>query len=186
LTDNVAMAAVRDGCLEKLAILFERYHVQLFNYFLRMTRDRGASEDLVQEVFARIIKYRSSYQEGREFKVWMYRIAANVHIDSLRKTSDTVPLDEVMEETTPGPQVDLVGKIQGDREVALLNRAIGELSVKRKEILILSRFHEMKCGEIAELLGCSPGTVRVLLHRTIRELGQIYARLSREAYCRGV
>lgn len=186
MTDNAAMASVRDGCLEKLAILFERYHVRLFNYFLRMTRDRSASEDLVQEVFARIIKYRSSYQEGREFKVWMYRIAANVHIDSLRKTSDTVPLDEEMEERTAGPRRDPVEKIQEDQEVALLNRAIGELSAKRKEILILSRFHDMKCNEIADLMECSPGTVRVLLHRTIRELRQIYLRLSREAYCRGV
>ena len=55
-TDNHLMEQVKDGNAEKLAILFERYHVMLYNFFLRLTSNRSISEDLVQDVFIRVLK----------------------------------------------------------------------------------------------------------------------------------
>ena len=57
--DTQLMQSVREGELENLAPLFERHHVMLYNHYIRLTRDRELSEDLVQEVFYRIIKYRN-------------------------------------------------------------------------------------------------------------------------------
>jgi len=85
MTDHQIMQEVRDGQVEKLAILFERHHVSLFNYFLRLTGNRAAGEDLVQEVFTRILKYRATYQGEDKFVVWMFKIARNAHIDLLRR-----------------------------------------------------------------------------------------------------
>jgi DNA-directed RNA polymerase specialized sigma24 family protein len=59
--DNELMLKVRDGDLGKLSFLFERYHRALFNFFLRSTGSRDLSEDLVQEVFLRILKYRHTF-----------------------------------------------------------------------------------------------------------------------------
>jgi HEAT repeat protein len=59
VTDEVLMLAVRDGDLAKLGLLFERYHRALFDFLSRMTGDRTAAEDLVQDVFVRILKYRA-------------------------------------------------------------------------------------------------------------------------------
>ena len=86
MTDNQVMLDVREGKVEKLAILFERHHVALFNFFLRLTGNRAASEDLVQDVFTRILKYRATYMGEDRFTVWMYKIARNAHIDSLAQT----------------------------------------------------------------------------------------------------
>ena len=60
--DNELMLKVRDGDLGKLSFLFERYHRALFNFFLRSTGSRDLSEDLVQEVFLRILKYRHTFR----------------------------------------------------------------------------------------------------------------------------
>src|SRR4030042_792521 len=60
-TDNELMEDVRDGRVEKLAVLFERYQAMLYNFFLRLTGNRDASADLVQEGFMRVLKYRAGY-----------------------------------------------------------------------------------------------------------------------------
>jgi hypothetical protein len=65
--DNVLMQKVRDGDLAKMAVLFERHHRPLFRYFLRLTGNREFSEDLAQDVFFRMLKYRHSYQDGSPF-----------------------------------------------------------------------------------------------------------------------
>src|ERR1051326_3831130 len=76
LSDEDLMSQVRSGVGEMLGVLFERYHVPLFNFYLKLTGDRPVSEDLVQEVFFRILKYRHSYRADTAFRAWMYQIAA--------------------------------------------------------------------------------------------------------------
>lgn len=88
------MAEVKNGRVERLAVLFERHHIMLFNFFLRLTGNRSTSEDLVQEVFIRILKYRATYRGEDKFLGWMYRIAHNAHIDHLRRHKETVALDD--------------------------------------------------------------------------------------------
>src|SRR5207249_10577554 len=74
-TDEDLMVAVREGDVHQLEVLFERYREQLYDFFGRLTADRGISEDLVQDVFVRILKYRASYRETNRFVTWMYQIA---------------------------------------------------------------------------------------------------------------
>jgi RNA polymerase sigma-70 factor (ECF subfamily) len=182
MTDNLLMEEVRGGKVEKLAILFERHHVALFNYFLRLTGNRPVSEDLVQEVFTRILKYRTTYRGEDRFAVWMYKIARNAHIDFLRRQKETVPLDDQFEETQ---SADLVPeeKVERQQEAALISRALKRLSPKKQEVILLSRFQNLKYREIAELMECPVGTVKGMVHRAVQELGEIYKQLSREA-CR--
>jgi len=182
MNDNQLMEDVRDGRVEKLAILFERYHLALFNFFLRLTGSRPASEDLVQDVFTRILKYRSTYQGEDRFAVWMYKIARNAHIDFLRKRKETYPLEEQYDQA-PSSEPRPEEKMVQEQEAALIARALTKLSPKKKEVLMLSRFQDLKYREIAELLDCPVGTVKGLVHRAIQELGDIYSQLSSEV-CR--
>ncbi len=182
MNDNQLMENVRDGRVEKLAILFERHHVALFNFFLRLTGNRPMSEDLVQDVFIRILKYRATYMGEDRFAVWMYKIARNAHIDYLRKQKETVPIEEQFDEVhslEPLPDE----RAARTQEAALLTKAMARLSPKKQEILVLSRFQNLKYREIAELLDCPVGTVKGLVHRAVQELGDIYHQLTGEA-CR--
>ena len=76
-TDHSLMSAVRDGDLDKLGYLFEKYHKQLYNFFLRQVRDQQSCEDMVQEVFLKMLKYRHTYRGKGKFTTWLNRITVN-------------------------------------------------------------------------------------------------------------
>ena len=175
-SDNEVMDAVRDGKVEKLAILFERHQVMLYNFFLRLTGNRSASEDLVQDVFIRILKYRAGYQGQSRFAFWMFQIARNAHIDHLRKQKGDLPLDEQFAEP-PSREPRPEERLEAEQDVALIRRALDRLPWKKREILMLSRFQDLKLREIADLLGCHVGTVKAQVHRALKELGRIYLEL---------
>ena len=176
LADNEIMQEVKDGKVEKLAILFERYHVMLYNFFLRLTGNRNISEDLVQDVFFRILKYRASYQPQGKFTIWMYQIARNAHVDYLRKQKDEAPLEQGWDQVLSREALP-EEKLETSQEIAWVRQALDKLSLKKKEILLLSRFQNLKYREIAELLGCQEGSVKTTVHRALKELGKFYFEL---------
>lgn len=178
LPDNSLMLNVRDGEVGKLGILFERHHQPLYHYFVRMTGKREASEDLVQEVFLRVLKYRHTYRGESHFRVWMYRIARNAWVDYFKKSKRETPLDfekdePISEDPNPSENLEELQKITH------LRTALAKLSPEKREVLVLSRYQEMKYEEIAALLGCAVGTVKARVHRAIKELKDIYGELSR-------
>ena len=175
-TDNELMELVRDGKVEKLAILFERHQTMLYNFFLRLTGNRAASEDLVQEVFIRILKYRAGYQGENRFVVWMFQIARNAHVDFLRKKKGEVALDDQFAEA-PSQELLPEERFEADQEAALVRRALDKLPPKKRELLVLFRFQNLKLREIAELLDVQVGTVKVQVHRALKDLGRIYLEL---------
>lgn len=170
------MEEVRDGQVEKLAILFERHQAMLYNFFLRLTGNRSLGEDLVQDVFFRILKYRKTFQGQSKFTVWMYQIARNVHVDYLRKQKPEVPLEEQFEEAASREALP-AEKMDAEIDIILLRKALDRLPLKKREILLLSRFQEMRYKDIAELFGCNIGSVKSIVHRAIKDLGKIYFEL---------
>jgi RNA polymerase sigma-70 factor (ECF subfamily) len=170
--DEDLMLKVRNGAGETLGVLFDRYHTPLYNFYSKLTGDRTLSEDLVQEVFLRILKYRQSYQEGTPFRAWIYQIARNARVDHYRKTPKHITFEPEM-----APAVMPKDSAQHSEEAELLHRALMQLPEEKREILILSRFQELKYDEIARLLGCELGTVKTRIHRAIQELRQTFRQL---------
>ena len=168
------MLQVRDGDAEMLGVLFDRYQTPLFNFYTKMTQDRGLSEDLVQDVFLRILRYRQSYRPGTSFRTWMYQIARNARLDHLTQARPEAPL--AAEPVAPQPTRD---PAQQKQEALLLQRALMLLPDDKREILILSRFQELKYEEIARLLGCEVGTVKVRVHRALQQLREVFRQLER-------
>lgn len=176
LSDSEIMEKVKDGQVEKLAILFEKHHVKVFNFFLRLTGSHNLSEDLVQNVFVRMLKYRSTYEARGKFVVWMFRIARNVHVDYLRKNKNHFDLDDQFEE--PESEEDSpVHAFEQKQDKELIQKALSRLPLKKREALILNRFQDMKYKEIAVLFGCKEGTIKANIHRAVKQLGKIYFEL---------
>jgi RNA polymerase sigma-70 factor (ECF subfamily) len=170
--DEDLMLQVREGAGEMLGELFDRYQTPLFNFYAKMTGDRAASEDLVQEVFLRILKYRQSYRPGTQFRSWLYQIARNARADFYRKHRPE-PAEAAKVDVAPAAQA---GAEQSQHE-ALLHRALMQLPEDKREILLLSRFQELKYEEIARLLGCETGAVKVRVHRALQQLREVYLAL---------
>jgi RNA polymerase sigma factor (sigma-70 family) len=172
--DEDLMIEVRNGLGDRLGVLFDRYQLPLFNFYSKMTGDRVVSEDLVQEVFLRILKYRQSYRPGTPFRAWMYQIARNTrlnHVERQRRET-TWNLD-------PAPSVSPPDSAERKQEAELLHLALMQMPEEKREVLVLSRFQELKYEEIAQLLGCEIGAVKVRVHRALRELRETFLRLRR-------
>src|SRR5947209_15294641 len=122
LPDEELMSQVRNGVGEMLGVLFDRYQKPLFNFYYRLTGNRTLSEDLVQEVFFRILKYRQSYRSGTPFRAWIYQIARNARIDHFRKFPRQTALEPEML-----PPVLPTDSAQEQQEVELLQRALQQL-----------------------------------------------------------
>lgn len=172
--DEELMLEVRNGTGETLGVLFDRYQAPLYNFYAKLTGDRTLSEDLVQEVFLRILKYRQSYQPGTPFRAWIYQIARNARVDHYRKTPKHITFDPEM-----APPVHPKDAAQENQESELLQRALTQLPEEKREILLLSRFQELKYEEIARLLGCELGTVKTRIYRAVQELRQVFRELER-------
>ena len=177
-TDNNLMLRVAEGEVTNLGILFERYRRKLYNYFLRQVRKPEQAEDLIQEVFFRIWKYRHTYTDKMPFQMWIFRIAHNVGADHFGKQKGDMQLEEGDE----GGQVftDPMDGLAKGKDLGDLRSALAELSPDKREVLILSRFHDMKYSEIARVTGTSVGAVKVRVHRALNDLRDRFFRIGKE------
>lgn len=177
LADNALMTGVRDGDLDKLGLLFERYKRPLYGFFYGMNKDQELSEDLVQNTFLRILKYRHLFRGDGEFKTWMFHIARNVSHDHYRKNK--IKVKEAVEkwEDRLGHSENRANEMMAADERNLLDLALDRLPEDKREIILLSKYQERKYKEIGELLGCSEGTVKVKVFRALQELKALYNQL---------
>ena len=177
-TDNALMKLVQAGDSTQLGTLFERHHMALFRYMLHLTRNRALSEDLVQEVFFRVLKYARSYDPGLSFPVWLYGMARNACFDSLHKRRAELTGNEMSDIRSPEPmQEEAVARKQ---DVMFLQEALRKLPDEKREILVLSRFHNLRYEDIARILKCEIGTVKVRAYRALKELREKFCELRGE------
>jgi RNA polymerase sigma-70 factor (ECF subfamily) len=172
------MLQVKAGDLDKMGLLFERYHKPLFGFLFHMTGQREASEDMVQTVFYRMLKYRHTFTGDGEFRSWMYHLARNVLADHAQKHKQTAyhdDVDTIAERIGGGATADEL--LQQQQETDLLQYALTKLSSDNREVLILSRFQELKYEEIARILNTTEGAVKVRIHRAMTALKNIYLRI---------
>ena len=185
------MMAVARGDLAAMSPIYENRHRKLFRFFFRITGRQTASEDLVHEVFLRMIRYRHTYEPktgihsdasnaSDAFESWMYRIARNALADQTRKlrledSAGERELDE-MPASHPTP-FDAAARQQ---DLALLYRALRALPDEKRELLVLARFEGLSYQQIGRIAGCEAGAVKVRVFRAMKELCAIYADLGKE------
>ena len=178
LTDNALMLKVRSGELDKLGLLYERHKKRLFGFFYNMNGNVSISEDLVQNVFVRMLKYKHTFTGKGSFAAWMFTTARNVNYDHYRKNKIEYSQSELTAVAYKlGDSDDLNTLMDKKDEVSKLNRAMQKLPMEKREILILSKYKEVKFSEIGEILGCSEGTAKVKAHRALNELRTIFLQL---------
>jgi RNA polymerase sigma factor (sigma-70 family) len=171
--DHDVMLAVRDGDVEKLGLLFEKHNKHLYNFFLRQTGKDQESEDLTQEVFFRMLKYRHTYKDEGNFMVWMFKIAYNARNDYYKKHKQFDNLDDEIDTLASNdPLPDKVTEKKSD--VEFLEKALNALPLKKKELILMSRYENIGYKEIGSIIGCTEGAVKVRMYRAMKELTDIY------------
>lgn len=175
-SDNSLMLKVKSGDLDKLGLLFERHKQSVFGYFYRIYRNQDISEDLVQTVFLRILKYRTKFTGYGKFSSWMFRIAHNVSIDYFRKNKHFQNTEEITDSDLSYLETE-GDTIRGNDESKQLSQALQLLNEEERELLILSKYQGLKYKEIGEIIGCTEGAVKAKVFRAIISLKHIYLKL---------
>ena len=179
-TDLELMIAVQQGEVGKMGPLFERHHARIYNFCHRMTGSQAASEDLVQEAFMRALKYRQTFRGDADFLPWLYRLARNVCNDYFQKNQRfPMAVEDLPEGVSPDPSA--LDEAEQKEQICLLRQALLRLPVERREVLILSRFEFRHYDEIAQILGCSVGAVKVRVHRAMNQLRETYREMLKES-----
>lgn len=173
-SDSDLMGRVREGETERLAPLFDRHHRRLYNYFLRLVGSRAVAEDLVQEVFVRMLRYRQTFRPGAEFVPWMYALARNAANDHWRAR----PRELEMTAETPEPvavEAHPLAGLEAAESQRRLAAALARLEPDKRELLLMARSGDLRYEAIGRLLGVSEGAVKLRVHRATRDLRAAWA-----------
>lgn len=180
LNDNNLMLKVKAGELDKMGLLFERYSKPIYSFMYHSTHQAALSEDLVQNLFYRMIKYKHTFVGDGQFTTWMYYLARNVITDHYRKKSRLVYNDDI-NDTGKGlveekmADTDII-KTQQNNE---LKYALSKLNEDAREVIVLSKYQELSYKEIADILETTEGNVKVKVHRAISELRKIMTKTNK-------
>ncbi len=177
-TDVQLMLDVKAGDDSSFELLLHKYRTPLVHFLYRMVRDAATAEDLAQEVFLRVYRARKKYAPSAKFSTWLFRIATNLALNSLRDGRHRrmeVSLDAPAEAgETPlelparEPRAD-ERLIERDR-AALIRRAVLKLPEKQRAAVLLHKYHELDYAEIAGVLECSESALKSLLFRAYEAL----------------
>lgn len=149
--------------------LFEELAMPLFDSLYNFARwlaaDRDEAEDLVQETYAKALRGFASFEQGTNFRAWMFRILRNTFLTSRTGLKATVPLEDDESSVTPAVENTPESILLENLDQQALRDAIAELPVAYREVLLLCDVEEMSYREIAEALSVPIGTVMSRISR---------------------
>ncbi|MCX7804601.1 MAG: sigma-70 family RNA polymerase sigma factor [Planctomycetota bacterium] len=180
-SDEALMARVAADSHSAFETLVRRYEAPLVTFCYAFIRDRDAAEDLAQETFLRVFRNASRYRPVARFSTWLYRIAANLCINEVKKgrLRKTLSLDEAVGPDPDGTKIIERLAASGDaplteaerREAsALLDRAIRHLPDDQRTTLVMVEYHGMPYQEIAEIMGVTVSAIKMRIKRARENL----------------
>ena len=187
------MLDVKAGDEQSFALLLQRYRSPLVNFLFRMVRSREQAEALAQEVFLRVYRAREDYVPSAKFTTWLFRIATNLALNSVRdnryqrlEVSLDAPLNPDSEDgdektlDVPERHPNIEQHLVEQARKQMIRRAIDKLPEKQRAAVLLHKYQELDYGEISKILQCSESALKSLLFRayeTLRvELAPLVAR----------
>jgi len=190
--DEELMARYQKGDESAFATLVSRHELRLWNFLRRYVGDPDTAEDLLQEVFMRVIRSASEWRNDAKVSTWMFSIARNLCTDHARRqvhrkaaSLDATP--ERIGDDDSGPR--LLDKIAGhepdgesrlrDKETILrLDQALAQLPQEQREVFLMREVMEMPFAEIALAVGASEPTVKSRMRYALERLRVLLADLN--------
>jgi RNA polymerase sigma-70 factor (ECF subfamily) len=168
---------------EAFDALIDAYARPLYGYLYRLTGAREDAEDLLQEVFVRLVRMIGRYEHDGRFEAWLFRIATNLARDRVRRIrrgpcvssldvgadgpgQDGEQADALVDATSARPD----GALTLREDVDALQAALARLAPAEREVLMLRHFAQLSFAEIAAAMGTPLGTALARAHRGLNHL----------------
>ncbi|HET7141722.1 MAG TPA: RNA polymerase sigma factor [Candidatus Limnocylindria bacterium] len=177
LADVAAARAERAA----FATLYRRYLDRVYGYCFYQLGDHHDAEDATERTFMAALRGLDRFEDrGSTFRAWLFRIARNTVANAhrSRRRRRTEPLPDSFER--PAPNADPANLVALADELHAVRHAIAEMPDDRRQVIVLRFVDGLSTAEVAEVLDRSPGAVRVLLHRALRDLAARLARSPEE------
>jgi RNA polymerase sigma factor (sigma-70 family) len=176
-SDEAVMAKIQAGRLELLGVLFARHSRRAYALCYRMVGDGSTAEDLVQEAFLRVLRYRDKFRGDARFATWLHRIVRNVCLDHLgARDRERIAVEEL----SADPSHRDAFASMDESDISVTRMAFERLSEDQRQCLVLARIDGWGYKEIAARLGTSEGAARVRVHRAMNELKSIMGELAEQ------
>jgi len=183
-TDRSLIDAHLQGDSKAFSELVRRYGDSVLGYLMRMTGSREQAEDFFQETFKRVHEKADTFR-GNRFKPWLFTIATRVAIDGFRRCSRlrvvslNQKLDCADEEGEELGAVAVADNSYDPSQEAIMvewkeqvRQALELLPAKQRATLVLAYFQQLSYPEVAQVMGCSLGTVKTQMFRALKTLSQ--------------
>jgi RNA polymerase sigma-70 factor (ECF subfamily) len=183
-TDKSLIEAYLKGDTAAFGEIVRRYGDSLLGYLARMTGSREQAEDLFQETFKRVHEKAGTFR-GSRIKSWLFAIATNVAIDGMRKSRrlQVVSLNKKLdcddEESQDLSAVAVADNSYEPSQNAIVaeqkqqvRQALELLPARQRATLVLAYYQQLSYPEVAQVLGCSVGTVKTQMYRALKSLAQ--------------
>ena len=169
LDDCGLMALAKDGGQEAFAVLVRRYQRPLLNHFLRCGAG-GEAEDLVQQTFVRLFRYRDRYRPSAKFTTFLYLVARQAWIDELRRRQRATRLRDAWHEAHGDDEPDHAEGPAESAEAVDLAGALASLGDGARAVVDLGVMRGLAYPEISKVLGIPVGTVKSRMFNALRAL----------------
>src|SRR5580704_606299 len=182
-TDVQLMLDVKAGDEASFELLLQRYRSPLVNFLYRMVRNREEAEDLAQEVFLRVYRAREDYVPSAKFTTWLFRIATNLALNSVRdnryqklEVSMDAPVTVDSEDgderpmDVPEKHPNIEQYLVEDARKKMIRHAIDKLPEKQRAAVLLHKYEELDYADISKILSCSESALKSLLFRAYESL----------------
>jgi RNA polymerase sigma-70 factor (ECF subfamily) len=163
----------RRGSEAAFAAIFERFQTPLVNYIYRLVGDWEAAHDLAQDTFLKAYSALPSTEESLQISPWLYRIATNTALDSLRRRKRITWVPFKIEMEPPAPASDPAPR---QAESDAIQRALAQVPGDLRTVLVLNMYQGLSYKEIADVLGISANLVAVRIHRGRDKFIEAYKR----------
>lgn len=178
MDDRDLIARAQQGDRQAFTELVTRHQAGIVSLTYRMCGDLRLAEDAAQEAFVRLWQNLDNYKPQYAFRGWLYRIAANAALDSLRRERPTAVLDPL---SMADPGLSPERSVEENQRAAQVRRAISQLSPALRMVLILREYQELSYQEIADALDIPVGTVMSRLNSARAQLRHELSVLLEEA-----
>jgi RNA polymerase sigma-70 factor, ECF subfamily len=160
---------VRASDANALQVLVDRYWQPLLGFALRLTRCEDTAEDVVQRAFIRFWERRDQWRPGSDPRLILYTVVRNLALNQI--DSDQARVRRRADRRMPRPMVATPVQVLDEQELLrALQNALENLPPRRREALVLARFHDMTHAEVAEVMGLAPRTVTNHISAALAEL----------------
>lgn len=165
------IAGCKRGSAESFSMLIDIYATRCYGYFYRLTGNRTISDDLLSELFVKLVEKIATYRGG-SFESWLFRIAANIFHDHLRSLQQERKILAAKKEQLD-LQVTGAGEYRDDEKIDRLQQKLAKLDNETRELIMLRFYSQVSFKEIAKMRSEPIGTTISKLHRGLKKLREL-------------